>query len=220
MFVTYRFSYMFHSSCFISTLPYSSILHLHSSFPSVTIIYEKLDRVIHLFVLGGLKLNKLDLKQYTTYSHTGIHSTIVCVGVVTWILSLFIHKLTLSWQQKNVNSSPTPVFEKDRSKKRHPLWVQNLICSLLFFGNVIFSEKFTMKLFLPVQFVVVMSFHESTESVAVCDSTQTCIPLTDCPEINNKVSDQTAFQKNLMVSPLCYMYLKIYFIYFCSLDNT
>ena len=59
-----------------------------------------------------------------------------------------------------------------------------------------------MKLFLPVQFVVVMSFHESTESVAVCDSTQTCIPLTDCPEINNKVSDQTAFQKNLMVSPL------------------
>ena len=37
-------------------------------------IDEKLDRVIHLFVLGGLKLNKLDLKQYTTYSHTGIHA--------------------------------------------------------------------------------------------------------------------------------------------------
>ena len=69
----------------------------------------------------------------------------------------------------------------------------------LFLGVAIPSEKLIMKVLVLVQILVVVSFQDSAESAAICGDTQTCIPLSDCPEAFSKVSDKKAFQTNLMV---------------------
>ena len=67
------------------------------------------------------------------------------------------------------------------------------------FGLATFSDKLAMKVLLLIQILVVISFQDLAESAAACDVSQTCLPLTDCSAVMNKVSDSKAFQTNVMV---------------------
>jgi len=60
-----------------------------------------------------------------------------------------------------------------------------------------FSDKLAMKVLLLIQILVVISFQDLAESAAACDVSQTCLPLTDCSAVMNKVSDRKAFQTNV-----------------------
>jgi len=61
------------------------------------------------------------------------------------------------------------------------------------------SDKLAMKVLLLIQILVVISFQDLAESAAACDVSQTCLPLTDCPAVMNKVSDRKVFQTNVML---------------------